>query len=484
MESIFYITTRIPRYMPTTPQEAVDYVRKNKIEWIDLQFTDLPGRLQHVTIPATDFTEEEIKNGFGKLDGSSIKGFTTIYESDMVLFPVLESLVSLPWSPSVARVLTKVYWGGGKGRFERDPRYVAETAESVLSSEGYTSYYGPELEFFLFDRVDIDVKTPQQGTGYKITAREAPWNGNGGYIIRYKEGYYPAPPVDQLMDVRLDIVQTLTKHFGFVIEASHHEVATAGQGEIDFRFSTLVETADKLQTLKYVIRNVAAKYGLVPTFMPKPLYGDNGTGMHTHFSLWNKNGKNMMYDPSDEYAELSQTGRYIIGGILHHARSLSAIVSPTVNSYRRLIPGFEAPVYVAWSKGNRSAVIRVPSYYKGMEKAKRIEYRAPDPSTNPYLAFSAIAAAALDGIKKKIDPGNPVDTNIYHLTPEKRKELGIKELPRSLDEALDELESDNEFLKPIFNSSILETYIDLKRDESRTIQMYPHPIEIYYYLDV
>ncbi|ABP95767.1 MULTISPECIES: type I glutamate--ammonia ligase [Metallosphaera] len=470
--------------MPKTPEEAVEYVKQNKVEWIDLQFTDLPGRLQHVTIPASDFTVEEIKNGFGKLDGSSIKGFTTIYESDMVLSPVLESLVALPWSPSVARVLTKVYWGGGKGRFERDPRYVAETAESVLSGEGYISYYGPELEFFLFDRVDVDVKTPQQGTGYKITAREAPWNGGGGYIIRYKEGYYPAPPVDQLMDVRLDIIQTLTKYFGFTIEAAHHEVATAGQGEIDFRFSTMVDAADKLQTLKYVIRNVAAKYGLVATFMPKPMFGDNGTGMHTHFSLWTKNGKNLMYDPNDEYAELSQFGRYVIGGILSHARSLSAIVSPTVNSYRRLIPGFEAPVYVAWSKGNRSAVIRVPSYYKGMEKAKRIEYRAPDPSTNPYLAFAAIAAAALDGVKKKIDPGNPVDTNIYHLTPEKRKELGIKELPRSLDEALDELESDTEFLKPIFNSSILETFIDLKREESRTLQMYPHPMEIYYYLDV
>lgn len=286
------------------------------------------------------------------------------------------------------------------------------------------------------------------------------------------------------MDVRLDIIQTLTKYFGFTIEAAHHEVATAGQGEIDFRFSTMVDAADKLQTLKYVIRNVAAKYGLVATFMPKPMFGDNGTGMHTHFSLWTKNGKNLMYDPNDEYAELSQFGRYVIGGILSHARSLSAIVSPTVNSYRRLIPGFEAPVYVAWSKGNRSAVIRVPSYYKGMEKAKRIEYRAPDPSTNPYLAFAAIAAAALDGVKKKIDPGNPVDTNIYHLTPEKRKELGIKELPRSLDEALDELESDTEFLKPIFNSSILETFIDLKREESRTLQMYPHPMEIYYYLDV
>jgi len=261
-------------------------------------------------------------------------------------------------------------------------------------------------------------------------------------------------------------------------------VATAGQGEIDFRFSTLVDTADKVQTLKYVGKNVAASKGLVMTFMPKPMFGDNGTGMHTHFSLWTSDGKkNLMYDPSDEYAELSQTGRYVVGGVLHHARALSAIVSPTTNSYRRLIPGFEAPVYLAWSKGNRSAVIRVPSYYRGMEVAKRIEYRAPDPSTNPYLAFSAILMAALDGVNKKMDPGDPVDENIYHLTPERRKQLDIRELPRSLDEALDELESDMEFLKPVFNSSILDTYISLKRDETRALAQYPHPMEMYYYLD-
>jgi len=470
--------------LPKTPTEALEFLKKNNVRWVDLQFTDVPGRLQHITIPANEFTEESFKTGFGKLDGSSIKGFTTIYESDMVLTPVANTMALIPWTPGVARVITQVYWGGGRGRFERDPRYIAETAEQFQQNEGYISYFGPELEFFIFDKIEMDIALPQSGTGYKIYAREAPWSKNGGFVIRYKEGYYPAPPVDQVMDIRIEAINTLVDYFGFTIEATHHEVATAGQGEIDFRFSTLTDTADKVQTLKYVVKNVAAKHGMTATFMPKPMYGDNGTGMHTHFSLWTKDGKkNLMYDPNDEYAELSQIGRYIVGGLLEHGRALSAIVSPTTNSYRRLVPGFEAPVYLVWSKSNRSAAIRIPAYYKGMEKAKRLEYRPPDPSTNPYLAFSAILMAAIDGIKKKIDPGDPVDENIYHMSEEKKKQLKIRELPRSLDEALDELESDNEFLKPVFNSSLLSTYIDLKREEAKTLQQYPHPMEIYYYLD-
>jgi L-glutamine synthetase (EC 6.3.1.2) len=471
--------------LPKTPSEALEFLKKNNIKWVDLQFTDLPGRLQHITIPAGEFTEESFKTGFGKLDGSSIKGFTTIYESDMVLRPVASTMALIPWTPGVARVITEVHWGGGKGRFERDPRNIAETAEKHQENEGYVSFFGPELEFFIFDKVELDAALPQSGTGYKVYAREAPWSKNGSFVIRYKEGYYPAPPVDQLMDIRLEAINTLVDYYGFYIEATHHEVATAGQGEIDFRFSTTVDTADKVQTLKYVVKNVAAKHGMVATFMPKPIYGDNGTGMHTHFSLWTKDGKkNLMYDPNDEYAELSQIGRYIVGGLLEHGRALSAIVSPTTNSYRRLIPGYEAPVYLVWSKSNRSAAIRIPAYYKGMEKAKRLEYRPPDPSSNPYLGFAAMLMAALDGIKKKIDPGDPVDENIYHMSEEKKKQLKIRELPRSLDEALDELESDSEFLKPVFNSSLLSAYIDLKREEAKVMQQYPHPMEIYYYLDV
>jgi glutamine synthetase len=277
--------------MNSSVEKSLKLVRENQVDWLDLQFTDLPGKLHHITIPAKELTEESFKTGFGKLDGSSIRGFTTIYESDMVLKPVPDSMALIPWNKGVARVLNQVFWGAGRGRFERDPRAVAETAESFQEQRGYRSYYGPELEFFIFDKVEVDVSTPSSGTGYKIRAREAPWEKTGNFLIRFKEGYYPTPPVDQLMDVRLEIVDTLVKHFGFEIEATHHEVATAGQGEIDFRFSTLVDTADKVQTLKYVGKNVAASKGLVMTFMPKPMFGDNGTGMHTHFSLWTSDGK-------------------------------------------------------------------------------------------------------------------------------------------------------------------------------------------------
>jgi glutamine synthetase len=466
-------------------EEALNLLKEKNVRWVDVQFTDLLGRLQHITVPSKDFDEKCFTEGFGKLDGSSIKGFTSINESDMLLVPVPETMAMIPWMEKTARVLANVHWGGGRGRFEKDPRFIAESAEKYQKEHGFSSFYGPELEFFIFDKVELDVSTPQSGTSYRLSSREAPWQKTGNFIVRYKEGYYPAPPVDQLMGVRMEAVDALTDYFGFNIEATHHEVATAGQGEINFTFSTLTDSADKVQTLKYVLKNIAASHEMVATFMPKPMFGDNGTGMHTNLSLWSADGKrNAMYDPSDSYAEISQTGRYAIGGILAHARSLSAISSPTTNSYRRLIPGYEAPVYTAWSKANRSAIIRVPAYYKGMEKAKRIEYRAPDPSANPYLTFAALLMAAMDGINKKIEPAEHVDENIYHLSKDRRKELKIGELPRSLDDALDDLESDSAFLKPVFNDSLLDSYIELKRDETMTMSQYPHPMELYYYLDV
>ncbi len=471
-----------------TKRDAIDVamgvLKARSTKWVDLQFTDLLGHLQHVTVPADQFDRDAFGEGFGKLDGSSIKGFTEIYESDMVLMPIPESARPIPWSPGVARILAEVHRGAGGGRFEKDPRGVAEKAEGYQKELGYTSYFGPEPEFFLFDSVKMDVAQPSSGTGYRIDSREAPWGDRGGYVIRHKEGYYPAEPVDQLGAIRLEIITLLKENFGMEIEAAHHEVATAGQGEITFRYSTLVDTADKLQTLKYVVRNIAHSHDMVATFMPKPMYGDNGTGMHTHFSIWRLNKRNAMYDRKDRYAELSKEGRHVIGGILEHARALSAIISPTVNSYRRLIPGYEAPVYLAWGRSNRSAVVRVPTYYKGVEASKRIEYRAPDPTCNPYLAFSAILMAGLDGLKRKLDPGEPVvDESLYAMSPERRRELGIGELPKSLDGALDALEADNSFLKPVFSASLLGSYIDLKRDECRRISSYPHPIEVYEYLD-
>ena len=466
-------------------EAALKVIKSNKIRWIDLQFTDLLGRLQHITIPSSKFTKETFIEGFGKLDGSSIKGFTEIFESDMVMIPIPESTKPIPWSPGVGRIIAEVHRGSGGGRFERDPRAIAEKAEKHQNELGYKSYFGPEPEFFIFDAVNLDVSQPSSGIGYRIHAREAPWENSGGFMIRHKEGYYPAEPVDQLGGIRREIVETLESNFDFDIEATHHEVATGGQCEINFKYSTLVDTADKLQTLKYVVRNIAHGHSMLATFMPKPMFGDNGSGMHTHFSLWSADGKrNVMYDQADKYAEISKEGRYAIGGVLKHARSLSAIVSPTVNSYRRLIPGYEAPVYLAWSKSNRSAVVRVPTYFKGIEHAKRIEYRAPDPTCNPYLAFSAILMAALDGIKKKTEPGEPVvSENIWHMSSEKRKSLRIGEIPRSLNEALDSLENDKEFLKPVFANEILDTYIELKREECRVISSYPHPIEVYQYLD-
>ena len=463
---------------------AIGLLKQHSVKWVDLQFTDLLGRLQHITVPARQFDRDAFATGFGKLDGSSIKGFTEIYESDMVLIPIPESTKLIPWAPGTARVLAQVHKGAGEGRFAKDPRSVAEKAEAYQKELGYASYFGPEPEFFIFDAVNMDVSQPNAGYGYKIQAREAPWNGGGGYIIRHKEGYYPAEPVDQLGDIRREMVTVLSDVFGLEIEATHHEVATAGQGEINFKYSTLVDTADKLQTLKYVVKNVAHSHGMVATFMPKPMFGDNGTGMHTHFSLWTTAGRNTMYDKDDAYAEISQEGRYVIGGILRHARALSAIVSPTVNSYHRLIPGYDAPVYLAWSRSNRSAVVRVPTYFKGVEKAKRIEYRAPDPTANPYLALSAMLMAGLDGIRNKIDPGSPVvDENIWHMDAKRRKEMHIGEIPRSLNEALDDLEEDNAFLRPVFGGELIDTYVELKREECRLLASYPHPMEIYQYLD-
>lgn len=455
-----------------------------EIKWIELQFTSVVGQLHGIVLPSSRLNEDVIIKGCGKLDGSSIKGFSTIDESDLILMPDPDTFAIIPWSKTkTARLIGKVYWGYNKGRLERDPRYIAERAEAYAKDLGYVSYWGPEVEFFIFSRVNIDFENPMFRQGFSVSVQERETKSNS-LSLRAKEGYYAIEPFDEILSIRHEISDVLKTYFNVEVEAHHHEVASAGQCEIDFKYSGLVRTADNVQTLKYVVRNVATKYGMVATFMPKPLYGDNGSGMHVHVSLWSSDGRNVFYDSNDEYAELSQLGRYFIGGLLEHAKALSAIVSPTTNSYKRLVPGYEAPVYLTWSRGNRSAAIRVPIYQKGIEQSKRIEYRPPDPAANPYLAFAAILAAGFDGIKKRIEPDDPIDRDIYHMSEHERKRLGIKELPRSLWDALNELESDKNFLYPIFTREILEAYIEIKRKEIIHVENYPTPVEYYMYFDV
>lgn len=469
---------------------VVEELKKKGVRWVELQFVDLAGYLHSTTVPLHLLDEDAFTRGLGQLDGSSVEGFTTIDESDLVLKPDPTTATILPWSPKRARMIADIYLSMGRGRFPKDPRYIAEKAMQYVAENGYTAFFGPEVEFMILNSIEIDIFTPMFGVGYKIHSVEVSKAVTDKLVStsdfqKIKKAYHTPPPIDKMLTAREEIAEYLEDYFGFRVEAHHHEVAALGQIEIDFTFADLKKTADNVITLKYVAKNVAAKYGMTATFMPKVVYGDNGNGMHTHISLWDREGKeNLFYDPDDEYAELSQLGRYFIGGLLEHGRALAALVAPTTNSYKRLVPGYEAPVYLVWSKANRSAAVRVPVYYKGDKKSKRIEYRPPDPSANPYLAFAAMLAAGLDGVKKKIDPGDPVDKNVYTMTLEERRRLGIKELPRSLDEALDELESDMEFLKPVFPKEALETYIEIKRKECDEVRLYPSPIEIYLYYGI
>lgn len=487
--------------MALTPTQVLDKMKKDGVRWVDLQFVDLLGGLQHITIPAHTLDEKSFKNGVPKLDGSSIKGFKEIHESDMVMVPDPGTYAVLPWydgPDKTARFIVDVCEGGTKERFSRDSRFVAQQAARAAEKAGYDqTYWGPELEFFVFEGVRMfpnPLALAERGTGggYEIVSAESPWRreGNGEPLFlnpmtRFKEGYYPAPPVDTLVEFRNEACRVLEDSFGIETDAHHHEVATAGQCEINMHYDGLVGMGDKVATYKYVIKNVAKKHGKLATFMPKPIYGDNASGMHVHQSLWTNGGKkNAFYDPNDKYAEVSQTCRYYIGGLMEHARALCAITNPTTNSYRRLVPGYEAPVFIAWSRRNRSANVRIPVYETGVEKAKRIEYRTPDPSCNFYLAQSAMLAAGLDGIKKKMDPGDPVDEDLYHLSPAKRKQLGVRELPGSLRQAVEELESDHDFLKGVWTQDLMDKYIEMKLDEHLQTQLRISPYEVFRYLDV
>ncbi len=429
-----------------SPKEVIELCGEKGIKMVDLKFTDLPGTLQHFSIPAGELTEEMFVEGLG-FDGSSIRGFQKIHESDMLLIPdpstaFVDPICKVPTLSIICDVTDPF---SGK-LYPRDPRYVAQKAENHLKSTGIatTSYWGPECEFFIFDDVRFDQN--EHSGYYFIDSQEGIWNsGNGagqnlGHRPRYKEGYFPTPPVDTLQDFRSEAVLKMME-VGIPIEVHHHEVATAGQAEIDMKYAPLIRMADNVMLYKYILKNVAKAHGKTVTFMPKPLFMDNGSGMHCHQSLW-KNGQNLFYDP-EGYAKISEMALYYIGGLIKHSPALLAFCAPTTNSYRRLVPGFEAPVNLAYSQRNRSACVRIPMY-SSKPAAKRIEYRPPDPSSNPYLAFSALLMAGLDGIVNKIDPGEPLEEDIYELPPEEAAK--IPQVPGSLEAALDALEEDHEFL--------------------------------------
>ncbi len=474
----------------STAKEVIDFCHKNNINIIDLKFVDLPGTLQHFSIPLSELTEKNMVEGYG-FDGSSIRGFKEIHESDMLVVPdpttaIVDPAFQIPTLSMICNVIEPI----SREPFTRDPRWIAQKAEQYLkdSKIAQISYWGPELEFFIFDSARFD---QTQNSGYYfIDSDEGIWNSgqanqlDGGrnlaYRPRNKEGYFPVPPTDTLQDLRSEFTNKL-EQIGIEVEKHHHEVATAGQGEVDIRFDSLTRMADKVMMYKYVLKNVARAHGKVATFMPKPLFGDNGTGMHTHQSLWN-NGTNLFYD-AEGYAGLSQVALWYIGGLLKHSPALLAFCAPTTNSYRRLVPGYEAPVNLVYSVRNRSAAARIPVYFQNPE-AKRVEYRCPDPSCNPYLAFAAMLMAGIDGIINKIDPGEPMDVDLYHLPPSEAAK--VKQVPGSLSESLDALEQDHEFLERggVFTHDVIETWLEYKRTrEVDPVRLRPHPYEFHLYFD-
>jgi len=455
---------------------------------VDFKFVDLLGKWQHFSIPVEEFTDGLFTEGIG-YDGSSIRGFQAINTSDMMLLPDAKSAFIDEFSePRTLSLVCTVAHPGTLEPYDRDPRTIALRAEAYLRASGIGthSFWGPEVEFFILDHVRYD-QNAQSGF-YFIDSDEGIWNrgqemngtANRAYRPRHKEGYFPVPPVDKQQNIRNEMVRAL-QAAGITVERQHHEVATAGQAEIDIRYSTLTQQADNVMKLKYILTNVAHKHGKVVTFMPKPIFQDNGSGMHTHQSVWS-NDANLFYDKNDSYAQLSMLARNYIGGLFRHAAALMAICAPTTNSYKRLVPGYEAPVNLVYSKSNRSAAARIPMY-SAAPAAKRVEFRSPDPMCNPYLAFAAMLMAGLDGVQKKMDPGQPLDEDTYHLPPEKAGT--IASVPRSFDQALDALEADHEFLTKggVFSGDFIETWVALKRRECDEVRLRPHPWEFALYFD-
>lgn len=469
-----------------TPKQVLEYAKENEAKVVDLRFMDFPGVWQHFTVPLSELEESSFEDGFG-FDGSSIRGWQEIHHSDMLVVPdpttaKMDPFFEVPTLVLIGNIVDPVT----REPYTRDPRYIAQKAEAYLKSSGIgdVAYFGPEAEFFIFD--DIRFESGNNHAFYAVDSVEGIWNSgreecpNLGYKPRHKEGYFPVPPMDKFQDIRTEMLLTL-ENLGIAVECQHHEVATAGQAEIDMRFKPLLQMGDQLVWYKYVLKNVASKYGHTVTFMPKPLFDDNGTGMHVHTSIW-KDGKPLF--AGDKYAGVSQEALYAIGGLLRHAPAMCAITNPTTNSYKRLVPGFEAPVNLAYSSRNRSAAARIPMYSPS-PKAKRIEYRPPDPSCNGYMAFSAMLMAVIDGIENKIDPGDPLDKDIYGLPPEELAK--VPSTPGSLEEALAALEKDHEFLLKgdVFTKDVIEKWIEYKiENEVNEVKLRPHPHEFFLYFDI
>ncbi|MBB3115003.1 type I glutamate--ammonia ligase [Corynebacterium bovis] len=473
-----------------TAEEVTKFIRDNDVEFVDVRFTDVPGVEQHFTVPASAFDEDAVEEGLA-FDGSSVRGFTTIDESDMALLPDLATAKIDPFRKAkTLNIKFFVHDPFTREPFSRDPRNVARKAEEYLASTGIadTCFFGAEAEFYLFDRVRYAAE--MNHSFYEVDSVEGWWNRgeeenpdgspNLGYKTRPKGGYFPVAPYDHFQDLRDEICRQLAAS-GFELERAHHEVGTGGQQEINYKFNTLLHAADDLQTFKYIVKNTAWEAGRSATFMPKPLAGDNGSGMHAHQSLW-KNGEPLFHDENG-YAGLSDTARYYIGGILHHAGAVLAFTNPTLNSYHRLVPGFEAPINLVYSQRNRSAAVRIPITGSN-PKAKRLEFRAPDPSGNPYLGFAAMMLAGLDGVKNRIEPHAPVDKDLYELPPEEARD--IPQAPTSLEAALTALEEDNDFLTEggVFTDDLIDTYIQYKFDnEISPVRLRPTPQEFELYYD-
>lgn len=469
-----------------TPKQVLEMGKKEGAKVLDLRFLDFPGVWQHFTFPISELDESRFEDGFG-FDGSSIRGWQPIHTSDMLVVPDPTTAKMDPFYKEPTLVLIgNIVDPVTHESYSRDPRYIAQKAEAYLKSSGIgdTAHFGPEPEFFIFD--DVRFESERNRAFYEVDSEEGIWNSgrdecpNLGYKPRHKEGYFPVPPMDKFQDLRTEMLLTL-ESLGIEVECQHHEVATGGQAEIDMRFKPLLQMGDQLMWFKYVLKNVAYKHNHTVTFMPKPLFEDNGTGMHTHISIWEE-GKPVF--AGDKYAGVSQEALYAIGGILGHCKALCAFTNPTTNSYKRLVPGFEAPVNLAYSSRNRSAAVRIPMYSPS-PKAKRIEFRTPDPSCNGYLAFSAMLMAVIDGIENKMDPGEPLDKNIYNLPPEELAD--IDSAPGSLEEALSALNDDQEFLLKgdVFTKDVIDMWIEYKtKNEVNEVNLRPHPHEFFLYFDI